>query len=294
MIGTNDSMTDASSSSGRPDETEMRTTKLKGYSYPLSAKGEANLASAPPWHYAGEMLGVEFWTSPRAAAATLPDGLTIDPDGKGRAAALFFDWQFSGSNEEYLDPARYQYREFMILVNALWNETKVAWCPYIFVDNDAALARGWIQGFPKKMGLIAQTRTIGLPSPAAPSVGPGGRFAASASAAGRRLVEAEVTLETPLSDGSALFRPIVNLRYFPRLTAGRHYEPAVNELVMSLLHDLKIHNAWAGKARLTLPDAPREEIADLAPERIGIGFRASLSYTVKDLRVLTDLRHCER
>jgi acetoacetate decarboxylase len=108
------------------------------------------------------------------------------------------------------------------------------------------------------------------------------------------LAEAEVTLEKPLVDGSALFRPTVNLRYFPRLTAGKHQEPAVNELVMSVLDDLKIDNAWTGKGRLTLPDAPGEEIADLAPERIGPGFRASLSYTVRDLRVLADLRHCER
>jgi len=164
----------------------------------------------------------------------------------------------------------------------------VAWCPYIFVDNDAALARGWVQDFPKKMGLIAQTRPTGLPSRAAPLVGPGGRFAASAPAAGRRLVEAEVTLERPLIDGSALFRPIVNLRYLPRVTAGKHHEPAVNELVMSVLDDLKIENAWAGKGRLTLPDARGEEIADLAPERIGRRFRAALSYTVKDLPVLMD------
>jgi len=82
-----------------------------------------------------------------------------------------------------------------------------------------------------------------------------------------------------------LFRPIVNLRYLPRRTAGRHHEPAVNELVMSILDDLKIDNTWAGKGRLTLPDARGEKVADLAPERIGTGFRASLSYTVKDLRV---------
>jgi hypothetical protein len=54
---------------------------------------------------------------------------------------------------------------------------------------------------------------------------------------------------------------------------------------MSILDDLKIDNTWAGKGRLTLPDARGEKVADLAPERIGTGFRASLSYTVKDLRV---------
>ena len=60
---------------------------------------------------------------------------------------------------------------------------------------------------------------------------------------------------------------------------------------MSVLDDFRIDNAWAGKARLSLPDTRGEEIADLAPERVGRGFRASLSYTVRDLRVLADLRH---
>jgi hypothetical protein len=36
----------------------------------------------------------------------------------------------------------------------------VMWCPYIYFDNDAALARGWTQEFPKKMGSIFQTRTF--------------------------------------------------------------------------------------------------------------------------------------
>ena len=27
-------------------------------------------------------------------------------------------------------------------------------CPYIWVDRDFALVRGWIQGFPKKLGSI--------------------------------------------------------------------------------------------------------------------------------------------
>lgn len=44
----------------------------------------------------------------------------------------------------------------------------VAWCPYIYVDNDQALARGWIQGFPKKLGTVAQTRTFTVANQAAP------------------------------------------------------------------------------------------------------------------------------
>jgi hypothetical protein len=52
---------------------------LKGYTVPLSPRGIANLATKPPWHYAGSIVGAEFWTDPAAAAATLPEGLTPDP-----------------------------------------------------------------------------------------------------------------------------------------------------------------------------------------------------------------------
>ena len=36
----------------------------------------------------------------------------------------------------------------------------VARCLYIYVDSGHPLAHGWIQGFPKKLGTVAQTRTF--------------------------------------------------------------------------------------------------------------------------------------
>ena len=32
-------------------------------------------------------------------------------------------------------------------LDALYEGKPVAYCPYIFVDNDAAIARGWTQGY---------------------------------------------------------------------------------------------------------------------------------------------------
>ena len=43
----------------------------------------------------------------------MPPGLQPDRAANGHCNAPFYDWQFSRSNEEYLDPARYQYREFL-------------------------------------------------------------------------------------------------------------------------------------------------------------------------------------
>ncbi len=262
---------------------------LKGFTLPKSPFGQAALTPPPPWHYSGDVVGVEFQTDPRAAAATLPDGLSPDPDSNGHAAMLFLELQFTARNDEYLDPARYQYREAFILLDALYRDMPVVWCPYIFADNDAALARGWTQGFPKKMGSIFQTRSYPVASPAAAPVGPGGRFGASLSAHGQRLAEARITLLEPMENAlSFLDRPIISLRHFPSLAAGHEGEPAVNELTMPLIENRIIADAWIGKGDLTLPEVRGEEMHFLAPVSIEAGFRYSLSYSVAGLRILED------
>ena len=167
---------------------------LKGFTVPKSPFGQAALTPPPPWHYAGDAVGVEFWTDPDATAATLPNGLSRDPKSNGHAVMMFLDWQFTAQDDEYLDPARYQYREALILVDAMYRDVPVMWCPYIYVDNDAALACGWTRGFPKKMGSIFQTRSFAAAGPAAAPVASGSRFGASLSAHGQRLAEACVTL----------------------------------------------------------------------------------------------------
>ncbi|MGW1801171.1 acetoacetate decarboxylase family protein [Streptomyces sp. NPDC001984] len=126
---------------------------LHDCTYPLSPRGTVNLAPAPPWRFAGDIVGVEFWTDPAAAEATLPDGLSPDADSAGRAVTLFVDWQLSGGHEEYPDPVRSLYREFMVLVDARWRGRPVVWCPYIYVDHDLVMARGWVQDL-KAEGLV--------------------------------------------------------------------------------------------------------------------------------------------
>jgi hypothetical protein len=171
----------------------------------------------------------------------------------------------------------------------MYRDVPVMWCPYIYVDNDAALARGWTQGFPKKMGSIFQTRCFAASGPAAAPVASGSRFGASLSAHGQRLAEACVTLQKPVVNGmSLLSRPTVLLRYFPRLAAGYQDKPAVNELAMSITDNLTVAGAWIGKGELNFPEANGEGLDALAPQRIECGFRYSLSYSVSGLRILED------
>jgi acetoacetate decarboxylase len=263
----------------------------KQFAVPLSPRGLSSIAPPPPWHYSGDFLLVEFWADPAAAAAVLPKGLSMDPASPGHATALFIDWQFTAQDDEMLDPARYQYREFFILIDALYDGKPVSYCPYIFVDNDSAMMRGLIQGFPKRYGQVHQTRSFAALSPAAAPVAAGTRFAATASASGQRLARAEVRLEQAVADVSKLSiagRPVVNLRYFPRLAAGEHQTPAVNELVMSIMDNAQIADVWSGEGKLTFPLAEGEEISDLQPVRVGAGYRGSMAYSVTDLKTLVD------
>lgn len=264
---------------------------LKGFNYPLTPKGKSTLNPPPPWYYSADFLDIEFWADPAAMAAVLPPGLDPDPSAKGRGNALFYDWQFSGENEEYLDPARYQYREFFILVDALFKGKPVSYCPYIFVDNDAALARGWTQGYPKRIGQVFQTRYYAATGKAGPALAPGSKFAASLTAGGQRLAEGLVTLKEPVTNPSQLgLRPVVNLLHYARLAAGQQDKPPIHELVENVPHDVKIEQAWIGEGSLTLPVCRGEEISDLAPVRCGKGIRASMAYIVDDLKTLKDLK----
>jgi acetoacetate decarboxylase len=236
------------------------------------------------------MLVIEFWAEPAAAAAVLPEPLEPHPDD-GRAAAMFIDWQSSSEGgEELLDPARSQYKEFFITVNALYAGDEVAYCPYIWVDRDFALARGWIQGFPKKLGSIWVTRTFGLDTAADPGVRAGSRFAGTCAANDRRLAEGTVTLERASADGPTHNAPpIVNVRHMPRLEKGSRDRPAVHELVRSLGRDRTSSAIWEGSATLELFGAPNEEHTALSPVRVGKGFRFTIGYSVDDLETLVEL-----
>jgi acetoacetate decarboxylase len=234
-------------------------------------------------------MSIEYWADPKAIAALLPPGLTPDKESAGRAFFWFLDWQYTASNDEVTDPARYQYREAFVLVEAVFDGTPVTYCPFIFVDNDAAIARGWAQGYPKKLASVYQTRTFSAPSPAAAPLAKGSRFGASVAAHGERLATARVQLEEKVADPSKVFnRPTTMRRYFPQLAADRQNKPPVDELTLSLTDNLAIVDVWSGTAELRIPEIRGEDMHLIAPLRVGRGFRLGMAYSVTDLRILKD------
>src|SRR3989442_1117856 len=205
---------------------------LKGFTVPRSPLGMAALTPSPPWHYAGDVLAVEFWNDPDVSADILPGGVKLDALCWGRSVALFADCQFTANSDEYLDPARYQSREFIVLLDATWQGSRIAWCPFAYADNDAAIMRGWIQGYPKKFGVVHQTRTFATASAASAPLANKSRFAACASAHGQRLVEAPLILRE-LADHLAglLDRQVFTRRQIPLLFSYTYDKTVVVELL---------------------------------------------------------------
>ena len=249
---------------------------------PRTPRGTSSLAPTPPWHYVSTSLAIEFEANPDRVAAFLPKGL--EPSG-GRCAVYFAEWQFATDRgDEYLDPIGSQYKEMILLVSARRKGADAAYCPFIFVDQDIALMRGLVQGWPKQIGSVWLTRAYDLPSKASPSVAAGGRFGASLAVKDRRLVDASIMLRTRCeTTPSPGFAHAFNLRVFPDLTSGRHEKPVVNELVQLKSRDVRFGEIWTGDASLAFFDHPTLELADLRPTRVIAGYRFSFAFTVDDL-----------
>ena len=246
-------------------------SEMAGFYYPRTASGRSSLLPAPPWYYSGDLLTVEYRTDPARVAALLPPPLALADEDPGAVALIWADWQSCGSDgAELLDPVRAQYSECFAVVRCTFEGRVFSRCVFIWVDTDFALARGLVQGYPKKLGSIHQTR----PHPfgrAAPRIAPGGVFAGTLSAGGRRLAHAVVTLrEEATSNGFVNAHPMAHNRWMPSVEKGA--PDALSELIASGSASFEAGPAWRGDAALELFESPTEELADLAVDEIIGGY----------------------
>jgi len=251
---------------------------LQGWSLPLSPKGTASLVPPPPWHFSGTAMGIDFRTDPSALADVLPK--EFQPGGDGSASFVFCEWSSSADADRRLliDPARGQYKEAYLSVPARLDDKRVARVPYIWVDNDLSFARGHIQGFPKKSGVISMTRSVNV-GRGGPRVEAGARFAGHVSSVGTKLAAGSVTLRSPAEDymPPALTTPVWHTRLMPDLAGG---PPLVADLARNLVSDFVIAGAWTGSAELKFFESEFEELSALAPLEVTGGFRCEIAFTV--------------
>ena len=255
-----------------------RRSYPRAYTAPLSADGRAGLVAPPPWHYSGDFLIVEYRTNPDAVIALLPKELE-PADDPGAVAAIFADWQSCSDDlHELLDPIQAQYKEFFIVVGCNYRGEAASRCVYIWVDKDFAMYRGWIQGFPKKLGSIHMTRTYAV-GKAAPRLKAGARFGATCTAGSKEIARATITLRNVSETGPTVNSPPMhNTRHFPNY---HNTAPAVFELVRAGGFDREITEIWEGDAELRFGTNTVEDLQAIAPGEIMRGYQFSFAYTVQ-------------
>jgi acetoacetate decarboxylase len=266
--------------------SEPGPAELRGYSLPLSPTGQASMLSPPPWHFSGEVILIDYRVDPRIARRFLPPQLSLGAD-PGAAAAVFASWQWcSDTGTELTDPALNQFNEFLILLGCAFEGQPMARCPFAWVDQPVPLLRGWVQGMPKQFGEVYQSRA-GAVGRAAPRLAPGGRFAGSLSARGRRLVEACATLAGVADQPPALHTmPLVHSLTFPAWIGKTTRKP---DLVSSEVTDVEFSDIWQGSAELNFCPTIGSDLAEfatLAPGEILDGYVFSYAETLHGGRLL--------
>ncbi|MDA8039012.1 MAG: acetoacetate decarboxylase family protein [Actinomycetota bacterium] len=254
--------------------------RLNGFLFPRTATGRASLLTAPPWHYSGDLLTIEYRTDPCAIAELLPEPLSPphDDEEPGAVALVFADWQSCADGfEEVFDPVRLQYKEAFFVVRCRYRQQLWSRCVYIWVDRDFALARGHLQGYPKKLGSIHMTRPVTV-GKAGPRLAPGGRFGATLAASDRRLAEARFTITgTSETSGFVNGLPMLHHRWLPRIEADG--TDSIAEIVTMRGSDVELGPAFCGEAELDLFASPVEELDRIAPREIIGGYWRSVGTT---------------
>lgn len=257
---------------------------IKGFTLPKTPKGTASLVPYPPWHYVGKVIAIEYKADPKLIREYLPKPLALD---SSKCCIYFVDWQYASENgQEFLDPVESQYRETIVLMSASFKGESLAYCPYIWVDQDKAFLRGLIQGWPKQIGETYVSKAFSLESKAAPK----GLYGATLTVNGKRFIEGKVyindkdtNMPSPTFAGSTL------LRYFPDLQKGKHNQPLLNELVQLKSRNVKVSDVSKGCAELKFIVSSDHELSDFKPVEVLNGYSFEVALTVDDLNPLVSL-----
>jgi hypothetical protein len=241
-----------------------RTHMLAGFTPPFTPAGRSSLVTAPPWHYAGTVFSLRFPIDPDAAQTLLPEDFG---EATGAACGHFCEWQATTDGSELLDPVYAQYKEFFVLIEARGKAEQSAlalYCPFIWVDQDIAMMRGLLQGWPKKIGSVWMTRSYDLDHPASARRLGGARLGASLSVKDRRLAELDLTLtgEAGVRLGF-LAMPTYGLLATPTIVGRTDRGPL--RLVRSEATNIQYGPLSHATCALRAFESPRDELHLLAP-----------------------------
>jgi acetoacetate decarboxylase len=226
-----------------------------GYALPVSG----GLYPPPPYLYRGaKAIIASYEADPAAIAGLLPPGLTPLEDPPV-CLAWVVHYPFSTLGV---------YNETIMLIRVSFEGEPYTFCPFIYVDNDAALACGReLWGFPKKFA------SMGYASPAGGSPFGEQLMFTVERPAGKRLLTVTMNPERLAAAGEVSFLPALTLRRIPNSRPGAG-KPSICELIRTDFSAVPVTSAagtpelWTGRCSVTMDSASEfDPLAVLAPVR---------------------------
>jgi acetoacetate decarboxylase len=175
------------------------------------------------------------------------------------------------------------YRECIVMLGCQFEGVAGYYVPYIWVDNDFTLMRGFIQGFPKKLGRVYITKLHDL----TPKIGGkkiGAKIKGICVSHEERIVEGSLKFKRQAKPEEVPPVKFYLMRHFPDFTNPS--KPLVHDITVSNVTDVKVANAWAGDGEVRFMASPFEEVADLGPVKVTGGFFFSIGLTITGGKVL--------
>lgn len=168
---------------GAPEVAVPVKGKITLKNHPFSTPANGPLyANAPIWNWTDiDVVIVDYLTTADAAAAMLPDQCTTVPIPELPGYSLVKQiWA------KYRDTSFGPYNEFMPVIPCLFNGQPFLHVPFIYVDNDSAMAAGReTGGWPKKYAKIDLERI-------------GNEYRCSIERGGKQFASAKINIESPL------------------------------------------------------------------------------------------------
>jgi len=257
------------------------------WSAPITSDRRSSAVPPGPWVYGFTGIGVKYRAEPSALNNVVPRPLEPANDGEVFAYVTEIISQSLSNVEWNLEiPDAVQYHEAAFFVKVVYEGKTYAYCPYMWVDTDLSLLRGFIAGFPKKLAHISYTKLHPLlHGEPRKGVKLGGFAARSYYTLFRVYVELEEDRpqnEIPLR----LMGPILLPRYFPALAPGL---AEVNELVI-FEYDLRCLS-WRGRGSIEIKGGPNDVLRYLEPIGEDIeGYYFHLYLKPVKLSTLTNIR----
>jgi len=263
-------------------------SELNGFLAPKTPSGKSAIVPNMPWYYSGTLLTVEYLTDPANVRAILPAELELADEEPGAVAIIWADWQScSEGGAELLDPVRSQYLESFVVVRCKYEGVTYSRCIAIWVTKDFAIARGWFQGYPKKLGSMHVTRVFNH-GKATPKLENGAKLGASLSAYDHRLASAIVTLREPSeSNGFVNGHRMLHSRWVPSIVPGAGN--SLDQLVSLGGVRAVQRTTWVGDPELTLGDSEWDELNSILPvKKVLAGYYRELGVTFNGGNLVAD------